>query len=292
MITRTSYHLQWGRYSIELGRRTYVMGVVNVTPDSFSDGGRFFDSAAAVAQGLRLAAEGADIIDVGGESTRPFAEAVSAEEEIRRVVPVIAELAGRIRVPISIDTTKAVVARRALEAGAAMVNDISALRFDPELAGVAAEFAVPVILMHMQGEPRTMQVTPRYDDLVGEICAFLEGAAAAAEGQGIPRSRLIADPGIGFGKTPGHNLQLIRRLPEFAALGLPLLVGPSRKSFIRKLVKPEGEKDVSPDQPAVETGTQAAVAASIFNGAHIVRVHDVANTRATVKVVDAIVNAG
>jgi dihydropteroate synthase len=292
MITRTSYHLQWGRYSIELGRRTCVMGVVNVTPDSFSDGGRFFDSAAAVAQGLRLAAEGADIIDVGGESTRPFAVAVSAEEEIRRVVPVIAELAGRIRVPISIDTTKAVVARRALEAGAAMVNDISALRFDPELAGVAAAFAVPVILMHMQGEPRTMQVTPRYDDLVGEIYAFLEDAAAAAEGQGIPRSRLIADPGIGFGKTPGHNLQLIRRLPEFAALGLPLLVGPSRKSFIRKLVKAEGEKDVSPDQPAVETGTQAAVAASIFNGAHIIRVHDVANTRATVKVVDAIVNAG
>jgi len=291
MHFRTSYRLEWGRHSLELGRRTCVMGVVNVTPDSFSDGGRFFNSAAAVAQGLRLAAEGADIIDVGGESTRPFSEAVSDEEEIRRVVPVIAELAGRIRVPISIDTTKAAVARRALEAGAAMVNDIAALRFDPGLAGVAAEFGVPVILMHMQGEPRTMQVTPRYDDLVGEIYSFLQDAAAAAERQGISRSKVIVDPGIGFGKTPEHNLQLIRRLPEFAGLDLPLLVGPSRKSFIRKLVRLEGEKDVSPDLPAVETGTQAAVAASIFNGAHIVRVHDVANTVATVKVVDAIVNA-
>ena len=291
MHFRTSYRLEWGRHTLELGRRTCVMGVVNVTPDSFSDGGRFLNPAAAVAQGLRLAAEGADIIDVGGESTRPFSEAVSAEEEIRRVVPVIAELAGQIRAPISIDTTKAAVARRALEAGAAMVNDIAALRFDPGLAGVAAEFGVPVILMHMRGEPRTMQVTPRYDDLVGEIYSFLQEAAAAAERQGISRSRVIVDPGIGFGKTPEHNLQLIRRLPEFAGLDLPLLVGPSRKSFIRKLVKPEGEKDVSPDLPAVETGTQAAVAASIFNGAHIVRVHDVANTVATVKVVDAIVNA-
>jgi dihydropteroate synthase len=291
MFGRTVYRLAWDRHVLDLGRRTCVMGVVNVTPDSFSDGGRFYEAAAAVAQGLRLAVEGADIIDVGGESTRPFSEAISDEEEIRRVVPVIAELAGRIRIPISIDTTKAAVARRALEAGAAMVNDIAALRFDPGLAGVAAEFGVPVILMHMRGEPRTMQVTPRYDDLVGEIYSFLQDAAAAAERQGIPRSRVIVDPGIGFGKTPEHNLQLIRRLPEFAGLDLPLLVGPSRKSFIRRLVKPEGEKDVSPDLPAVETGTQAAVAASIFNGAHIVRVHDVASTVATVKVVDAIVNA-
>ena len=291
MHFRTSYRLEWGRHILELGRRTCVMGVVNVTPDSFSDGGRFLDAADAVAQGLRLAAEGADIIDVGGESTRPFAEEVWAEEEIRRVVPVIAELAGRIRIPISIDTTKAAVARRALEAGAAMVNDIAALRFDPGLAGVAAEFGVPLILMHMRGEPRTMQMTPRYDDLVGEIYSFLQDAAAAAERQGIPRSRVIVDPGIGFGKTPEHNLQLIRRLPEFASLDLPLLVGSSRKSFIRKLVRPEGEKDVSPDLPAVETGTQAAVAASIFNGAHIVRVHDVASTVATVKVVDAILNS-
>jgi dihydropteroate synthase len=267
------------------------MGIVNVTPDSFSDGGLFLDPGNAVAQGLRLAAAGADIIDVGGESTRPFADPVSADEEIRRVLPVIEALAGQIQVPISIDTSKADVARRALAAGAAMVNDISALQADGRLAAVAAEFGVPVVLMHMRGEPRTMQVAPRYEDLVGEIYAFLAQAAAAAKKHGILSERLIVDPGIGFGKTPEHNLQLIGRLAEFAGLGLPLLVGPSRKSFIRRLVKPEGAKDIGADQPAVETGTQAAVAACILNGAHIVRVHDVANTLATVKVADAIVNA-
>jgi len=244
-----------------------------------------------VAQGERLAAEGADIIDIGGESTRPFSEPVAIEEEIRRVVPVVAALAARVRVPISVDTTKAAVARRALEAGAAMINDISALRFDPDLAGVGAEFGVPVVLMHMRGEPRSMQVAPHYDEPVTDIRGFLNEAAAVAERQGIPRERLIVDPGIGFGKTPEHNLQLIRRLQEFAALGLPILVGPSRKSFIRRLVKPDGAKDIPPSLPAVETGTQAAVAAAVLNGAHIVRVHDVANTVATVKVADAILNA-
>ncbi len=292
MHPRRFHRMEWGRHHLELGRRTCIMGIVNVTPDSFSDGGRFLDPREAVAQGLRLAAEGADIIDVGGESTRPFAERVSTDEEIRRVVPVIAELAEKTRIPISIDTSKTAVARRALEAGAAMVNDISALKSDANLAALAAEFGAPVILMHMRGEPRTMQVAPHYDDLVGEIYAFLRQAVDVAESQGIRRERLIVDPGIGFGKTPEHNLQLIRRLADFAGLGLPLLVGPSRKSFIRRLVKPEGDKDISPDWPVVETGTQAAVAASIFNGAHIVRVHDVANTVATVKVVDAILNCG
>jgi dihydropteroate synthase len=291
MFGRTAYRLAWGRHVLELGRRTRIMGVVNVTPDSFSDGGRFYDAAAAVAQGERLAAEGADIIDIGGESTRPFSEPVATEEEIRRVVPVIAALAARVRIPISIDTTKAAVARRALEAGAAMINDISALRFDPDLSDVAAEFGVPVILMHMRGEPRSMQVAPHYDEPVTDIRGFLREAAAAAERRGIPRERLIVDPGIGFGKTPEHNLQLIRRLPEFAALDLPLLVGPSRKSFIRRLVKPDGAKDIPAGLPVVETGTQAAVAAAVLNGAHIVRVHDVANTAATVKVVDAIMNS-
>ena len=184
-----------------------------------------------MAQGERLAAEGADIIDIGGESTRPFSEPVAAEEEIRRVVPVIAELAQRVSAPISIDTTKSIVARRALEVGAAMVNDISALRCDPAVAAVAAEFGAPLFLMHMQGEPRTMQVAPAYDDLVGEIRDFLQAAAAAAEAQGVLHSMLIADPGIGFGKTPAHNLQLIQHLAEFAALDMPILVGPSRKSF-------------------------------------------------------------
>jgi len=291
MVGRTAYRLAWGRHVLDLGRRTCIMGVVNVTPDSFSDGGRFYDAAAAVAQGERLAAEGADIIDIGGESTRPFSEPVAIEEEIRRVVPVVAALAARVRIPISVDTTKAAVARRALEAGAAMINDISALRFDPDLAGVAAECGVPVILMHMRGEPRSMQVAPHYDELVIDIRGFLEAAAAAAERRGIPRARLIVDPGIGFGKTPEHNLQLIQRLQEFAALDLPILVGPSRKSFIRRLVKPDGAKDIPASLPVVETGTQAAVAAAVLNGAHIVRVHDVATTVATVKVADAILNA-
>lgn len=291
MHPRSVYRMEWGAHRLELGRRTCVMGVVNVTPDSFSDGGRFLDSRAAIDQGLRLAAAGADIIDVGGESTRPFSEPVPADEEIQRVVPVIAALAKTIRIPISIDTTKAAVARRALEAGAAMINDITALRSDPGLGALAAESGVPVVLMHMQGEPRTMQVAPRYDDLVAEIRLFLQQAADAAEERGVRRERLIVDPGIGFGKTAEHNLELIRRLPEFAGLGLPLLVGPSRKAFIRRLVKPEGDQDISPDHPAVETGTQAAVAAAILKGAHIVRVHDVANTRATLKVADAIMNS-
>jgi len=291
MSGRTVYRLAWDRHVLDLGRRTCIMGVVNVTPDSFSDGGRFYDAAAAVAQGERLAAEGADIIDIGGESTRPFSEPVAIEEETRRVVPAIAALAARVRIPISVDTTKAAVARRALEAGAAMINDISALRFDPDLAGVAAEFGVPVILMHMRGEPRSMQVAPHYDEPVTDIRGFLREAAALAEGRGIPRERLIVDPGIGFGKTPEHNLQLIKRLQEFADLDLPILVGPSRKSFIRRLVKPDGAKDIPASLPVVETGTQAAVTAAVLNGAHIVRVHDVANTAATVKVVDAIMNS-
>jgi dihydropteroate synthase len=291
MRVRKPYRLAWQGHVLELGRRTCIMGVLNVTSDSFSDGGRFLDPGLAVAQGERLAAEGADIIDIGGESTRPFADPVPAEEEIRRVVPVVAALAARIRVPISIDTSKAAVARRALDAGAAMINDVAALRFDPDLAGAAAEFGVPVILMHMRGEPRTMQVAPHYDELVGDIRHFLEQAAAGAERRGVPRTRLVVDPGIGFGKTLEHNLQLIRRLPEFAGLDLPILVGPSRKAFIRRLVKPDGEKDISPTLPVVETGTQAAVAAAVLNGAHIVRVHDVESTVATVKVADAILNS-
>jgi dihydropteroate synthase len=292
MPARALYRLACGGRVLDLGRRTCVMGVLNVTPDSFSDGGRFFDLAVAVAQGERMAAAGADVIDVGGESTRPFSDPVPAEEEIRRVVPVVAELARRVDVPISIDTTKAEVARRALAAGAAMVNDISGLELDPDLAAAAAEFGAPLVLMHMRGEPRTMQVDPRYEDLVGEIRDHLLRAVERAERMGVERSRLVVDPGLGFGKTAAHNLELIRRLPEFAVLELPLLVGPSRKSFIRRLVKPPEVKDIPADLPVVETGTQAAVAAAVLNGAHIVRVHDVAATVATVNVIDAILSAG
>jgi dihydropteroate synthase len=272
---------------MEFGRKTCIMGVVNVTPDSFSDGGNFFTSDAAVAQGEKLAADGADILDIGGESTRPFSEPIPDDEEIRRVIPVIENLAKRLSIPISIDTMKAAVARRALEAGAAMINDISALRFDPDMAAVAKAFDTPVVLMHMLGDPKTMQKSPSYDDLIFEIRNFLEDAIRRAEGQGISKSKLIIDPGIGFGKTVSHNLLLINHLAAFASLEVPILIGPSRKAFIRKLLKNEQREDISADSPIVEIGTQAAVAAAVLRGAHIVRVHDVANTRATIRILDA-----
>jgi dihydropteroate synthase len=291
MNLRKAYHLSWSNYSLELGRQTCIMGVVNVTPDSFSDGGKFFDSAAAVAQGEKLAAEGAAIVDIGGESTRPFSDPISVEEEIRRVVPVIERLSRRISIPISIDTTKAAVARRALKAGAALINDVSALRFDPALAAVAAEFDAPIILMHMLGEPKSMQVEPRYDNLLEEIRKYFEDAIARAQNLGISRSKIIVDPGIGFGKTIAHNLLLIKHIQAFTSLDAPILIGASRKSFIRKILKGEHAKDLPPDLPIVETGSQAVAAAAILNGAHIVRVHDVANTVATAKILDAIVNS-
>jgi dihydropteroate synthase len=268
------------------------MGIVNVTPDSFSDGGRYFDPSDAIAHGERLAAEGADILDIGGESTRPFSESVSAADEARRVVPVIKALAAKVSVPISIDTQKAKVAEAALAAGATMINDISALRTDGRMAPLAAEARVPLILMHMQGTPKTMQKAPLYQDLLGEVGRFLQRAWQVAVGAGVPSEHVILDPGIGFGKTFQHNLELLEALPRLGALGAPLLVGSSRKAFIRNLVKPETADDIAAERPEVETGTQATVAAAIMGGAHIVRVHDVANTIATVRVMDAIVNAG
>ncbi len=292
MKVRQIYHLSGSNYTLELGRRTCIMGVINVTPDSFSDGGKFFDFETAVAQGERLAAEGAAIIDIGGESTRPFSDPVPIEEEIRRVVPVIEKLATRISTPISIDTTKAKVARRAVEAGAAIINDVAALRFDPELAAVAMEFNTPVILMHMLGTPKSMQKSPRYDNLIQEIRDFLADAAKRAVNLGISSDKIILDPGIGFGKTVAHNLLLIKHLQTFASLNFPILIGASRKSFIRKILKDPQADDIQPDLPIVETGSQAVVAASILNGAHIVRVHDVAGTVATAKLLDAIVNSG
>ena len=285
------FELTWGDHCLVLGRRACVMGVVNITPDSFSDGGRFFDTRAAVNHGLALAAAGANIVDIGGESTRPFSDPVAAEEEIRRVVPVIEALAPRIPVPISIDTTKADVARRALAAGAAMINDVSALRVDPAMGPLAAAADVPVILMHMLGTPKTMQVKPDYQDVVDEVRRFLADAIERAMSHGIARSRIVVDPGIGFGKTFDHNLLLIRRLDAFEDLGVPLLVGASRKAFIRNLLKPEDAKDIPADLPAVASGSLAAAVAAVLNGAHIVRVHDVAAARAALTVVDAIRHA-
>jgi dihydropteroate synthase len=247
------------------------MGVLNVTPDSFSDGGRYLDPELAVAHGERMAGEGADLIDIGGESTRPGAEPVQAEEEARRVIPVIERLAEAVAVPLSIDTSKAAVARSALTAGASFVNDVSALRRDSAMAALVAESGVDVCLMHMQGEPRTMQENPRYDDVVSDVKAFLEERLAFALGQGISEERIWLDPGIGFGKTLEHNLELLRRLEEIVALGRPVVVGASRKRFIGALTgQPEGQR---------LAGSLAAAVLAVARGASMVRVHDVRETR-------------
>ena len=286
-----SFDLAWGRHRLSFGPRPLIMGILNVTPDSFSDGGRFFSTRDAVAQAEKMVREGADIIDIGGESTRPFSEAVPEAEEIGRVIPVVEALAHRVKIPISIDTSKSVVAKRALVAGASMINDISALRADPALAGVAADSGVPLILMHMKGSPGDMQVAPMYEDLFGEIYTFLEQAVATAEQKGIQRSRIIIDPGIGFGKTVQHNLLLLKHLSSFKTMKLPVLIGTSRKAFVRKLLKPDHLTDLDPQLPMVETGTQATLAVAALNGADIVRVHNVADTLATLKIVAAIRNA-
>ena len=280
--------LSWQNHVLNLGPRTAIMGIVNVTPDSFSDGGRFQAVDAAVAHAEYMIRCGADIIDIGGESTRPFALAVTPQEEIDRVLPVIERLTGTTSVPISIDTTKAEVAEAALDAGAAIINDISSLTMDPRMAATAARHGVPVVLMHMQGTPRTMQLEPTYDDVVAEVREYLDAAIRRAVAAGIPRNNVIVDPGIGFGKTGHHNLLLIRHLQALTDLGVPVLVGPSRKRFIRDLVKAPGQEDLAPDRPEVEAGTQVAVAAAVMNGAKIVRVHDVAATKATLRVLDAI----
>jgi dihydropteroate synthase len=261
-----------------------VMGVLNVTPDSFSDGGLFLEPGTAVARGEALAAEGADVIDVGGESTRPGADPVSADVELRRVEPVIRELAGRVAVPISIDTSKAAVARVALAAGAAFVNDVTALRGDPQMAPLVADAGVDICLMHMLGEPRTMQDAPSYGDVVAEVGAFLEERLAFAVGEGIAEGRIWLDPGIGFGKTLEHNLELLRRLDEIAAIGRPVIVGASRKRFIGALTgRPEGER---------LAGSLAAAVLAWERGATMVRAHDVAETRDALTVAGATLGKG
>ncbi|MBT7696160.1 MAG: dihydropteroate synthase [Desulfobacterales bacterium] len=287
MSTKT---LSWKNHTLEFGKRTCIMGILNITPDSFSDGGSFIKKDTAVLHARKMVEAGADIIDIGGESTRPFSEPVSSDKEIMRVLPVIEEIANHVSVPISIDTTKAEVAKKALEAGASIINDVSAFRLDPGMAEIAAKYKVPVIIMHMKGTPKTMQISPEYRDLVGEIKEFLENAISDAETKGVLRSNIIIDPGIGFGKTIEHNLKLIKQIYKFKDMGCPVLIGPSRKAFIRTILKKDSEKELSPDQQVVETGTQATISAGILNGADIVRVHDVANTFATVKVIDALRN--
>lgn len=272
-----------GEYRLPLGQRTYVMGILNVTPDSISDGGQYLDPGRAVARGLEMVAQGADLIDVGGESTRPGAEPVPVEEELRRVIPVIRRLAREVRVPISIDTYKARVAEAAVDAGARLLNDISAGRFDPEMPRLAARTGLPLVVMHMKGTPRTMQEAPWYEDVVGEVDQFFRERIQALTEAGVAREQLILDPGLGFGKRTQDNLVLLGQLGRFRHWGLPLLVGPSRKSFL-------GEVLGTPPQDRLE-GTLAAVVTAVVQGADLVRVHDVEAIDRARRVVDALVRA-
>jgi dihydropteroate synthase len=267
---------------MDTGLMTKLMGVVNVTPDSFSDGGLFLDPEAAIAHGRRLAQQGADILDVGGESTRPGAEAVSAEEERDRVAPVVAGLAADngAGVPISIDTSKASVAQAALDAGAEIVNDVTAFRADPELAGLCGERGCGVVLMHMLGTPRTMQENPTYDDVVDDVKAFLAERIEAAMAAGVDEERIWIDPGIGFGKTLEHNLELLRRLGELRRLGRPIVIGTSRKSFIGKLTGREVDRRLG--------GTIASNVLAVRAGADVIRVHDVLELRQAITVAEVI----
>jgi dihydropteroate synthase len=266
---------------LELGRRTLIMGVLNVTPDSFSDGGRHFSYEDAVNGALRMVEQGADIIDIGGESTRPGSDPVTIEDELRRVLPVIESVAPKIDAPVSIDTYKSRVAREALGAGASMVNDISGLRFDPEMPRVVAESGAPVAVMHIKGTPKDMQKNPQYADLIGEIIEYLEGSIEIASRAGVDREQIIVDPGIGFGKSHVQNLEIIRNLPAFRHLDRPVLMGVSRKAFIGTFT---GGRPVTDRL----MGSAAAVAASIIYGAHIMRVHDVAQMKEVVMITDAI----
>jgi dihydropteroate synthase len=274
--------LQTSREPIDLSRPR-VMGILNVTPDSFSDGGAYLEPAAAVARGVLMAQEGAELLDVGGESTRPGSEPVAAAEQIRRVVPVIEGLTAACGVPISIDTTSAAVADAALAAGACIINDVSALRFDARMAGLAAERGAAVCLMHMLGEPSTMQQAPSYQDVTEEVCRFLADRVQFAVDHGIGRDRLLIDPGIGFGKTTAHNLTLMRRLEALVALGVPVLVGTSRKRFIGQTL----------DRPVDQRswGTAATVAWAVRSGVRIVRVHEAGPMRQVVEMTWAMMSA-
>ncbi len=267
------------------------MGILNATPDSFSDGGKFNTLETAVNQGIKLVGDGAHILDIGGESSKPFATSVSEFEELDRVIPVIENLSKRIDVPISIDTVKAVVAREALNAGASIINDISAFEKDPAMADLAAQRGVPVVLMHMKGTPETMQVYPNYNDLMLEITNYLKSRADNAMERGIQRKNIILDPGIGFGKTVEHNLVLINHLEKITALGFPVLMGPSRKSFIQNILSKNSKTPVEANNIKAEYGTLAAVAASILKGAHIVRVHDIEKVKPFTRIIDSIRNA-
>ena len=262
------------------GEETGIMGIINVTPDSFSDGGKYANVEAAVMRAKQMVADGADIIDIGGESSRPGAEPITANEECRRVIPVVQALAEQFQIPISVDTYKAKVAHEALSAGACVINDITALHGDPNMCQIIADAQAGVILMHMQGVPATMQKAPTYQNVVAEVHAWLTEVASQAVDRGIDSSRIMIDPGIGFGKTFDHNLEILRHLMQFRGIGYPMLVGVSRKKFIGRIL------DLPVHQR--EEGTAATVAWSIINGANVVRVHDVAKMKQVAQVIDTI----
>jgi dihydropteroate synthase len=290
MTMRKRFRLQLPSRTLLLGERTLLMGVLNVTPDSFSDGGRYFSPRAAVERALELERAGADILDIGGESTRPGAAPLTADEELGRIMPVLEALRSKLRIPISLDTQKAAVAEVGVAAGAEIINDVSALRSDPALGDVACRHRVGLVLMHMRGTPRTMQQGPFAKNVVSDVSSGLRAALLRARRAKIHRSRLILDPGIGFGKSYGQNCELLAQLPKLARLGYPLLVGASRKAFIGWLL---GGKKKDQPWPADQRvwGTAATVAAAILGGAHIVRVHDVAEMAQVVRIADAIAEA-
>jgi dihydropteroate synthase len=284
MFCRKKFRLRLPSRTLVLGERTLVMGVLNVTPDSFFDGGLHFDVDAAVERALEIERAGADILDIGGESTRPGSKGISAGEEVARIVPVLKRLRGKLSIPISIDTQKSAVAERAIAAGAELINDVTALRGDPALAGVARRHGLPILLMHMRGKPRTMQKGPFARDVVRDVMAGLRAAVARARRAGLAKSQILLDPGIGFGKRYAQNSELLARLPELARLGHPLVLGTSRKTFIGYAL------GGAPPEARI-WGTAATVAAGILGGAHIVRVHDVAEMVQVARVTDAILAA-
>ena len=283
-ISKIKFTIHCRKKTLTVGKRTLLMGVLNVTPDSFSDGGLFFDKEKAIAHGIRMVEEGADIIDIGGESTRPGSKPLELEEELRRIIPVIESLAKETDVPISIDTYKSAVAQRAIEAGAEIINDISALRFDPNLVQVAVRENTPLILMHIRGTPETMQKNIYYESLFSEILQSLKGSIQMAESAGVDPQQIIVDPGIGFGKTVEDNLLIIKNLFEFRILGKPILLGTSRKSFIGKILNAGGGGRLE--------GTLSSIAIGVLNGAHVIRSHDVLQAKKAIAVADAIRLAG
>jgi dihydropteroate synthase len=287
MSSRKKFSLRLRSGKLVLGERTLVMGVLNVTPDSFSDGGKFFDTERAVEQALGMEHAGADLLDIGGESTRPGSVGISVQEELARVLPVLQALRGRMKIPVSIDTQTPEVAEAALDAGAQVINDISGLKSDPRIAEAAARRRVPLILVHMRGEPRTMQIGPFARDVIKDVMQGLRQSVVMARKSGVAKSQIILDPGIGFGKSFAQNYELLQKLPQLAKLGYPLLVGPSRKGFLGATLARDGKS--APPQERI-WGTAATVTASILNGAHIVRVHDVNEMVQVARVADCLLD--